>query len=352
MISFKKFKIGNHLLKNRYVVSPMCQYSAKNGNPTDWHYSHLSKLAITGASTLMLESTAVNNEGKISKNDLTLKNKINEKNLKRLIIFLRKFSDIKIGIQLSHSGRKGSSYVPWVRSNFPLNKGKWETYAPSAIKRDKHWPIPTELNLSQINKIKNDFLNAAKRANRIGFDCLEIHMAHGYLLHQFFSKISNKRSDRYGGNLEKRVKLLIEISEAIRKVWPKKKILGARITGSDRLKKGNDVEDAIYLTNKLKKIGFNYVCVSSGGIIPKTNLKIKNGFNVDLAEKIKKKSKIIVRTSGKINNIDFANKLIKNKCVDLICIGKKFISEPNFLLKQMDKRLKKKLIPNQYKRCI
>ena len=330
----------------------MCQYSANKGNPSDWHYFHLAKLAMSGASTLMLESTAVNEEGKISLKDLTLKNNINEKNLKKLVIFLKKISDIKIGIQISHSGRKGSSYVPWIKSNTPLNKGKWKTYAPSAIKRDKYWPIPTELNLSQIKKIKNDFLLAAKRANRIGFDCLEIHMAHGYLLHQFFSKISNKRNDKYGGNLEKRVKLLTEISEAVRKVWPKKKILGARITGSDRLKKGNDVNDAIYLTKKLKKIGFNYVCISSGGIIPKTNLPIKNGFNVDLAKKIKKKTKIIVRTSGKIDNINFANKLIKNKYVDLICIGRKFISSPNFLLKRMSKTTKSKLVPNQYKRCI
>ncbi len=352
MISFKKLKINNHVLKNRYVVSPMCQYSANKGNPSDWHYFHLAKLAMSGASTLMLESTAVSEEGKISVKDLTLKDKTNEKNLKKLIIFLKKFSDIKIGIQISHSGRKGSSFVPWIKSNFPLDKGKWKTYAPSAIRRDKHWPIPTELNLTQIKKIKNEFLIAAKRANRIGFDCLEIHMAHGYLLHQFFSKISNKRIDKYGGNLEKRTKLLTEISEEIRKVWPKKKILGARITGSDRLKKGNDIKDAIYLTKKLKKIGFDYVCVSSGGIIPKTNLKIKNGFNVDLAKIIKKQCKIIVRTSGMINSVNFANKLIKDKYIDLICIGRKFVSEPNFLIKQMNKKIKQELIPNQYKRCI
>lgn len=352
MISLKKLKIKNNLLNNRYVISPMCQYSAKNGNPSDWHYFHLLKLAMSGASILMLESTAVNSEGRISTKDLTLKNKVNEKSLKKLLIFLKKFSDIKIGIQISHSGRKGSSYIPWIKSNTPLKKGKWKTFAPSPIKRDKFWPVPKELSSIQIKKIKEDFFKAAQRANRAGFDCLEIHMAHGYLLHQFFSKISNKRQDKYGGNLEKRTKLLIEISKKIREIWPNKKLLGARITGSDRLKNGNNIHDAIYLSKELKKVGFDYVCVSSGGVIPKTNLKIKNGFNIDLAKIIKKKSKIMVRTSGMINNVNFADKLIKNKYVDLICIGRKFISEPNFLVKQMNKKLKQKLIPNQYKRCI
>lgn len=352
MIAFKKIKINNLTLSNRFVVSPMCQYSAINGNPSPWHYFHLLKLALSGAGTLMLESTAVSKSGRISNCDLTLCNSENEKNLKKLIIYLRKFSDIKIGIQLSHSGRKGSSYVPWIKKNSPLQKGKWKTFAPSSIKKDSHWPPPTELNLKNIKKIKKDFVNAAIRADRIGFDIIEIHMAHGYLLHQFFSKVSNKRKDLYGGSLENRTRLLEEISYGIRQIWPKKKILGARITGSDRLKFGNDTRDAIYLTKKLERIGLDYICVSSGGILTKTNLKRKKGFNVDVAKIIKKKTKIKVRTSGNINNIKYSNYLLEKKYIDLICIGRKFISDPNFLLKNKDLINHKKIIPKQYERCL
>ncbi len=351
MLAFKKLKINNLILKNRFVVSPMCQYSAKNGNPSKWHYFHLLKLALSGASTLMLESTAISNSGRISNKDLTLCNKSNENNFKKLLLFIKRFSDIKVGIQISHSGRKGSSCVPWIKPNFPLKKGKWKTFAPSAIKRDKHWPVPNKLNLLQIKNIKNDFAKTAYRANNIGFDCLEIHMAHGYLLHQFFSKVSNKRNDKYGGSLENRTKLLIEIAKDIRKIWPRKKILGARITGSDRLKEGNNVDDSIFLSKKLEKIGFDYICISSGGILPKTNLKQKKGFNIDIAKIIKKKTKMKIRTSGNITDINYANLLVKKKFVDLICIGRKFISDPNFLLKNKNFHNKKKSIPNPYIRC-
>lgn len=351
MIVFKKLKIKDQILKNRFVVSPMCQYSAINGNPSKWHYYHLLKLALSGASTLMLESTAVSKSGRISNKDLTLYSNKNEKNLKKLLKYLREFSNIKIGIQLSHSGRKGSSFIPWIKKNYPLKKGKWKTYAPSSIRRDKHWPIPTKLNLKNIINIKKDFVKAAQRAERIGFDCLEIHMAHGYLLHQFFSKISNKREDVYGGSLENRTRLLEEISKDIRKIWPKKKILGARITGSDRLKDGNNTKDAIFLTRKLQKIGFDYICVSSGGILSKTDLKHKKGFNVDIAKIIKKKTKLKVRTSGNISDINYSNFLIKKKYVDLVCIGRKFISEPNFLIKNENLKKEKNLIPKQYIRC-
>ncbi len=351
MPSFKKIKIKKFILKNRFVVSPMCQYSGKNGNPTEWHYFHLLKLALSGAALLMLESTAINNSGRITNKDLSIKNKSNEKSLKKLLLFLKKYSNIKIGIQISHSGRKGSAYIPWLKSNYPLKKNSWKTFAPSPIKRDKHWPKPIELNLKQINKIKKDFVKAAIRSNKAGFDCLEVHMAHGYLLHEFFSKVSNHRNDKYGGSLENRTRLLVEISKSIKKLWPKEKILGARITGSDRLKNGNHIEDAIFLAKKLEKIGFDYICVSSGGILPKTNLKQKKGYNIDVAKILKKKTKMIVRTSGNIRDINYANFLIKKKFVDLICMGKKLISDPTYLINYIKPNEKKKIIPNQYKRC-
>ena len=173
---FNNLKINKINLKNRIVVSPMCQYSSKNGSPTSWHYHHLSKLVLSGAGLVMLESTAISKNGKISLNDLCLSNKTQEKNLNKLKIFLNEISDSPIGVQLSHAGRKGSSNLPWIKSNSPLKKNFWQTYAPSSIKRDKNWPTPKKLNLSQIKKIIKDFKNSARRAKRIGFECLEIQL--------------------------------------------------------------------------------------------------------------------------------------------------------------------------------
>ena len=285
----KEFKISKVKLNNRICIAPMCQYSAINGNPSKWHYSHLGKLMKLGAGLMIIESTAVSKNGRISKNDLTLENRKNFTEFKKLTHFLRKISSTKIGIQLAHSGRNGSKTVPWIKSNSPLKKKGWQTIAPSRIKRDKHWPFPKEMTKKDIKSVRENFISAANYSKKIGFDCLEIHMAHGYLLHQFFSPISNLRKDEFGGSLKNRCRFLIEIAKDIRKVWPKNKILGARITGYDWMdKKGSSVSDSVYLTKELKKIGFNYVCVSSGGIIPKTKIKKgKKGYQVFLAKKLK-----------------------------------------------------------------
>ena len=220
-----KFKIKKISLKNRIFISPMCQYSSKNGNPSKWHYKHLLNLTSCGASMIILESTAIARNGRISPSDLCLYNNDHERNLRKLFYFLKSKNDTKIGIQISHSGRKGSSNIPWVKPNTPLvDKKSWQTYAPSPIARDKNWPTPKMLSIRDIKKIIVSFKKSATRAKKVGFDLLEIHMAHGYLLHQFFSPISNKRNDLYGGNLENRSRLLIEVSKAVRKVWPSNKI--------------------------------------------------------------------------------------------------------------------------------
>ena len=346
----KPIKINKILLKNRFVVSPMCQYSAKNGCPTEWHYKHLDQLASTGAGLLMIECTAINKWGRISNNDLCLFNKKQEFELKKLIIFLKKNHNIKIGLQISHSGRKGSAELPWVKKNSPLKNKKWITYAPSPIKKDKNWPIPRELTIKEIEKIKQDFKRCAQRAKRIGIDCLELHVAHGYLLHQFFSNVSNIRVDKYGGCLENRTKFPTEVAQTIREVWPKDKILGAKVTGSDRLNKGLSLNESIFFCKKLEKIGLDYVCVASGGILPKTNIKFKKGYNLDLAKEIKKKINILVRCSGHLDDYNFANKIIKRNIIDLVAIGRGFIKNKNLILINSKKKFNNE-IPNQYKRC-
>lgn len=351
---FKKIKIKGVTLKNRVVVSPMCQYSGIKGCPTNWHYKHLGKLVLSGAGMLMMESTAVSKEGKITHADLCLSNSQQKKSFSKLLIYLKSLNRIPIGLQISHSGRKGSSFVPWIKSNKALNKKNksWTTYAPSAIKRDKLWPVPKELNNEKIKKIIRDYKNTARLARQLDFDALEIHMAHGYLLHQFFSPIANKRQDKWGGNLINRSRLLLEISKEVRKIWPKNRILGARITGKDYVKGGIEIKDAVYLTKCLKKIGFDYICVSSGGILPKTKLKFFKGFRTMLSKEIKRKTSIITRTSGLITDINQANRLLKNKNVDLIAMARTFINDPMWMYKAAKITKKNNFIPNQYLRCI
>lgn len=344
----KPFFINKIKLNNRITVAPMCQYSAINGNPSNWHYGHLHQLAISGAGLLSLESTAVNLQGRITSRDLMLATNDNAVQLKKLFDYIKNINNIPISIQISHSGRKGSAEIPWIKSNSPLIKKKWISCAPSAIKKDQNWPIPKELSVDEIKKIINDFKSSSLKAKKIGFDSLEIHMAHGYLLHQFFSPISNHRKDAYGGNLENRCRFLFEISEQVRKIWPKDRILGARVSGDDWLSNGANIKDCVYLVKILKQIGLDYVCVSSGGIINKTNLKFKEGYQVHLAKKIKKEVKIITRSGGMLSNFNYAKKLIENKSVDLINIARRFINEPTWLLK-VDKNSN---IPNQYKRCL
>ncbi len=351
---FSKTKIGKFTLKNRVVVSPMCQYSAIKGSPTKWHYSHLLKLLTSGASMLTLESTAVNKIGKITHSDLCLSNDTQKKNFKRLISFLKSYENkIPICLQISHAGRKGSSHIPWIKPNTPLNNSKgWTTVSASPIKKDKKWPVPKSLSKKEIKRIINDFVKTSQLAVRSGFDGLEIHMAHGYLLHQFLSPISNKRNDEYGGSLEKRCKFALEIAERIRKILPKNKILGARITGSDHLKNGINSKDSIYLAKKLKMIGFDYVCVSSGGILTKTNLKFYKGFRLNIASQIKRYSKIKVRTSGQLEDLSFAEKAIKKNKIDFIAVGRNFIKDPYFVIKHSKLKNKKNIISNPYLRCI
>ena len=337
-------KLKNKVLRNRIVLAPMCQYSSLDGNPSNWHHVHYGKLMHSGVGMLMIESTAVSFSGRISLRDLVLNQKRQILKYKKFVNFLKSQNDIPIGIQLSHAGRKGSSEIPWIKKNSPLKNKAWETYAPSAIKRSESWPTPKVLTVKEIQKIKKEFIDSVSKAEKAGFNCVEIHMAHGYLLHQFLSPISNKRKDIYGGSEKNRFKLPLEIIKEI-KIKFKKLIIGCRVTGSDRLKDGIDIKESIRFIKELEKLKVEYVCVSSGGILPITNLKIKKGFNVDLSSKIKKKTKIKVRVAGKITDMKYIKKLIKEKKTDLVALGRILIAEPNIILNK-----NKKLIPSQYNR--
>ncbi len=345
---FNKIKVGGITLNNKIVVSAMCQYSAKNGCPTEWHYSHLGNLATSGAGMLTIESTAVNMSGRITHADLCLKTKKQFLEMKKLFLFLKKISNIPICLQIAHAGRKGSSHIPWVKRNASLGKksSSWKTFSASKIKKDKGWPIPEALSHKQIKNIVLDYCHTIRLAKKIGFECIEIHMAHGYLLHQFLSPISNKRKDVFGGNFENRIRFPKLILEKAKKIWPKNRILGARITASDHLPGGINVKEAIKFVKKIEDVGFNYICVSSGGILTKTNLNPnKKAFRLKMAEKIKKQTKILIRASGNLNY----PKLLKNvigKKIDFVALGRPFLNNPRWIFNNF----KTKSIPNQVSR--
>ena len=345
---FDKIKVGGISLNNRIVVSAMCQYSAKNGCPTEWHYSHLGNLATSGAGMLTIESTAVNASGRITHADLCLKTKKQFTEMKKLFLFLKKISNIPICLQIAHAGRKGSSQIPWVKTNTALKKSQlsWKTFSASKIRKDKDWPIPEELSQKQIKNIIKDYSHTIRLAKQIGFEAIEIHMAHGYLLHQFLSPISNKRNDIFGGNFENRIRFPKLILKKARKIWPKNKILGARITASDHLKGGIDIKEAVLFTKQIEKIGLNYICVSSGGILTKTNLNPnKKAFRLKLAEKIKNKTKILVRVSGNLNHPKLLKKIIGKK-IDFVALGRAFLKNPRWIFNNLNI----KNIPHQISR--
>tara|TARA_B100000029_G_scaffold260687_1_gene257083 strand:- start:453 stop:1517 length:1065 start_codon:yes stop_codon:yes gene_type:complete len=350
----KKIKINKITLQNRIVVGPMCQYSANNGKPSKWHFNHLKKLSKLGAGLLMIESTAVSKSARISNKDLQLSNASQQASFFKLLKHLKKNNNIAIGIQISHAGRKGSAKIPWIKSNSPLRKkdGSWQTYAPSEIKRDLNWPKPEALTKTNLELIIKDFKSTTIRAKKIGFDCLEIHMGHGYLLHQFISSISNKRTDKFGGSLKNRCKYPLEIFKQVRKIWPKNRILGVRITGSDHLKNGIKVNDSIYLAKQLKNLKADYVAVTSGGILPKTGMRVHLGHRVNLAKKIRKKTKIRVIALGMMNSVKLINRVFSKKEADLVAVSRRFVNEPYWLIKEYIKSEKKHhLLPEQYLRC-
>ena len=346
----KKLILNGVKFSNRVVASPMCQYMANNGCPTNWHYHHLRNLIETGAGSLVVESTAISKAGRITERDLCLYNLNHYKAHKNLVKYLKNIKKIPIILQLSHSGRKGSAEIPWAKKNQSLkSKKKWITFAPSALKRSKSWSIPKEMSLKEIIKVIKEFKISSKLAFRAGYDGVEIHMAHGYLIHQFCSPISNLRNDEYGLK-KKNIKFKIEIIKEIKKIKPKFKIIGARVTGMDHLNKGIKIQDAVNLITQLKKVGLNYVCVSSGGIIPITNLKFFKGFRYNIAKEIKKRCKIITRTSGLINDYKTIQKFLVDGKIDLVAIGRKLIKNKFFLINERKMNIKNFI--KQYKYCL
>lgn len=328
---FSPLTIGGLTLANRIAVSPMCQYSAVDGCANEWHLQHLTSLSLSGAGIVIVEMTAVEPEGRITPACLGLYSDEQEAALERVLSACRRWGNTRIGIQIAHAGRKASVHVPW-EGGKPLSaaEGAWQTVAPSPIAFDADWPVPQELVEQRLARIRDGFVGAAKRVDRLGFDLLELHGAHGYLLHAFVSPIANRRTDRYGGSLENRMQYPLEVAAAVRAVWPRSKALGMRITGSDWIEDGLTSADAAVFAAALKDAGIDYVCVSSGGISPRARPIVAPGYQVPFAETVKRGGKITVQAVGMIADPHQAEAIVADGQADWVALARAFLDDPRW----------------------
>lgn len=328
---FSPIKVANLELANRIVVSPMCQYSANDGCASDWHLTHLGMLANCGAGLVVVEATHVERHGRITHGCLGLYSDACETALHRVIDHCRSIGTAKFGIQIAHAGRKGSAQRPW-EGGQALGAGEdpWETIAPSAIPFGPGWHTPRAATRDDMTRVREAFVAAARRAVRIGFDSIELHMAHGYLIHSFMSPVANLRNDEYGGPFQARMRFPLEIADAVRAVVPPGTPLGGRITGSDWLDAGLNVDDAVACAQALKRIGFDFVCVSSGGIAAQARNPTAPAYNAALAEKVRRAADLTTRTVGLIASPKQAELLIAEGKADLVALARALLDDPHW----------------------
>ncbi len=349
---FSPFQLRSLELANRIVVSPMCQYSADGGSATSWHIAHLGQLALSGPAMVILEATAVEPLGRITLGCLGLYSDENEQALKTVVEHCRRYGNAKLGIQLSHAGRKGSVSKPWegVTALDPEH-GAWQTVSASAIQMDSHSAMPRAATLADIAAIKQSFAQATARAARLGFDAVELHAAHGYLLHQFWSPVSNHRTDAYGGTREKRMRLLLEIFELMRRIWPADKPLGVRVSSTDWVEGGNTLEDNIVLARELRALGCDWIDASSGGISPQQKIAVGPGYQVPFAEAIRREVGVPTIAVGLITQPQQAEGIIAEGKADLVALARAMLYDPRWAWRAADVLGAPAWMPPQYERA-
>ena len=339
---FSPITLRGLALDNRVVVSPMCQYSADDGSATDWHLMHLGQLAISGPGLLIVEATGVEARGRITHGCLGLYSDANEKALDRVLRFCRQHGKAKLGIQLAHAGRKASAQRPWEgRGPLTAAEGAWEAVAPSPLSgsstgsgavtvQSRAWPTPRMLDRAEMDKVRDAFVQATVRSDRLGIDLIELHMAHGYLMHAFLSPVSNQRNDDYGGSIENRMRFPLEVFDAVRAAWPKDKPLGVRISASDWVAGGWDVADSVVFANAMKARGCDYICASSGGVSDKQQLQLGPGYQVPFAERIRRESGMTTMAVGMILEPDYAESVVADGKADMVALARGLLYDPRW----------------------
>lgn len=349
---FSPFRIDSLELKNRIVIAPMCQYSAVDGQATDWHVMHLGQMAASGAGLLIIEATGVTPDGRISPYDLGLWSDETEAALQRTLTAVREYSSIRIGIQLAHAGRKASSQAPWEGGALlsPENGG-WQTVAPSPIPHGAGEAPPAELDAAGMARIREGFVAAARRAVNLGIDLIELHSAHGYLLHQFLSPLSNQRTDAYGGSLENRMRFPLEVFAAVRAVVPDHIPVGVRLSGTDWVEGGWDIEQSIPYCQALQGLGCSYLHVSSGGVSTAQKIPLGPGYQVPLAEAIRATVDLPVMTVGLITEPEQAEQIVASCQADLVALARGMLYNPRWPWHAAAKLGAQVEVPKQYWRC-
>jgi 2,4-dienoyl-CoA reductase-like NADH-dependent reductase (Old Yellow Enzyme family) len=328
---FTPFALGRLSLENRIVIAPMCQYSAVEGQATDWHLIHLGHLALSGAGLLFIEATAVTPQGRISPNDLGLWSDETENALGRVIKGLRAYSDMPLAIQLAHAGRKASYAVSWKGGGqLPIEQGGWQTCAPSPLPWSEDDRAPTALDLNGMDEIRQAFVTAATRAHRLGIEVIEIHAAHGYLLHEFLSPVTNQRDDAYGGSLQNRLRFPLEVFQAVREAIPPEVPVGIRISATDWVEGGWDIEQSLTLAHELKHYDCAFIHVSSGGLSPLQQIPAAPGFQVPFAERIRRESGLPTIAVGLITEPEQAEEIVATEQADMVALARGILYNPRW----------------------
>jgi 2,4-dienoyl-CoA reductase-like NADH-dependent reductase (Old Yellow Enzyme family) len=329
---FEPLRIGPLQIDNRIVIAPMCQYSATEGTPGDWHLIHLGHLALSGAGLLIIEATAVEAEGRISPGDLGLYSDANEEGLARVLKATRAQSPIAIAMQLGHAGRKASSRAPWEggKQIRPEEPGGWKAYAPSAVPHSPTEDAPIALDAAGLARVRDVFVAAARRAARLGIDGIEIHAAHGYLLHQFLSPIANHRTDEYGGSLENRLRFPLEVFDAVRKAFPADRPVWVRVSASDWVPGGWDLDSTVAFSQALKSRGCAAIHVSSGGVSPQQAITLGAGYQVPFAERIKAEVGLPTIAVGLITEPRHAEAIVADGQADAVSLARAILYDPRW----------------------
>jgi NADPH2 dehydrogenase len=330
---FSPISLSKIELRNRIIVAPMCQYSAVDGSTTDWHLMHLGQFAVSGVGLILVEATGVSPEGRISPGCLGLWSDENQAALGRVVKFCHDYGNAKMGIQLAHAGRKASTDLPWLGgAPIPASDPRgWQTLAPSATPYNEAFDIPLALDEAGMGKIVDDFIAATKRADEIGFDVIELHMAHGYLLHQFLSPLSNQRNDEFGGALDGRMRFPLQVFNAVRAAWPQHKALGVRISATDWVDSSSwDVNEASQFTAALKAAGADFIDVSSGGNTPDQQIDVGPGYQIGFAATIKRETGLPTMAVGQITEPRQAEAILRSDQADMIALARGMLYNPRW----------------------
>jgi 2,4-dienoyl-CoA reductase-like NADH-dependent reductase (Old Yellow Enzyme family) len=327
---FEKLTLREVTFRNRIWVSPMCQYSSEDGFPTDWHLIHLGTRAVGGAGLVMVEATAVSPEGRISPQDSGIWSDEHARSFKRITAFIKDQGAVA-GIQIAHAGRKASTAAPWNGGKkIEIGDGGWETVAPSAVKFDEDYPLPREITAADIEKVVEDFISAARRSVEAGFEVIEIHAAHGYLIHEFLSPLSNKRTDEYGGSFEDRTRLPLIIARAVRNAVPENLPVFVRISATDWADGGWDLPQSVEFCKLLKETGIDLIDCSSGGLVPYAKIQVGSNYQVPFAAEIRLKAGIATAAVGLITEPVQAEDILEKGEADAVMIARQFLREPYF----------------------